>query len=114
MISELHPSESSYLTRRFHDGLLMNSPAGRPCWIGAGLSNLLEAQVRDISATGATVALATVVALPEEECNLYFTSDCKVGRRCIVVRQEGAELILSFQGRIGPPDSNPPDVIEIE
>ena len=87
-----------------------------------GLSNLLEARVRDISATGAKATLATVVALPEE-CNLSFTSDCKVGRRCILVRQEGAEADLLFQGRIGPAGNpnqpgpeygNSPDVVEIE
>ena len=55
---------------------------------------------------------------------LYINSPPdKVGRRCLVVRQDGKEIVLSFQSRIGPPDdpdgvpreSGPsPDVIEIE
>lgn len=98
----------------------MTIPVARHCWIGAGLAHLIEARVREISANGAVVLLAVVSPVPEE-CNLFFTSDCKVGRKCVVVRQEDSEVVLLFEGRIGPaelPDGPGPggssDVIEID
>lgn len=77
------------------------STAQRVCWIGAGLRNLLDGRIQKITETGANIELLTPVAVPEE-CNLYFTTDCQVGRKCKVISQTGSVVRLSFQGRIEP------------
>jgi hypothetical protein len=72
------------------------------CWISAGLTSLLEGRVISLSDSIATVELDVPAAVPEE-CNLLFTPDGKVGRRCALVRQTGKEVILSIKGRFDPP-----------
>jgi hypothetical protein len=51
----------------------MHSPH-QPCWIGAGLSNLHEARVLEMTARHVKVHLNEVTSIPEE-CNLFFTPD---------------------------------------
>jgi hypothetical protein len=87
------------LSPRFYG---MASREQQQCWIGAGLTNLLEGRVLELTDTIARVELISPAVVPEE-CNLFFTPDCKVGRKCAVIRQVGSEVLLSIQGRIGPP-----------
>jgi hypothetical protein len=82
----------------------MRSREQQQCWISAGLTPLLEGRVISLSESVATVELDVPAAVPEQ-CNLLFTADGKVGRRCALVRQSGSEVVLSIKGRIGPADS---------
>ena len=64
-----------------------------------------EGRLIRVSESVATVELESPGAIPEQ-CNLIFTPDGKVGRRCELMRQSGRTIVLSIKGRIGPPPSD--------
>jgi hypothetical protein len=78
---------------------MIDDPRGKRCWISVGLSNLIECMATQISISSATVTLPTHHKLPNE-FNLFFTSDCKVGHKCRLVRQSHNELELEVSGPI--------------
>jgi hypothetical protein len=67
-----------------------------------------------LTENSALVRLEEAVKLPQE-CDLYFTYNCTVGRRCRVQFQRGEMATLSFLGRIGATHSAQNDnVIQVE
>jgi hypothetical protein len=100
----------------------MASREQQQCWIGAGLTSLLEGRVLELTESIARVELSSPAVVPEE-CNLFFTPDGKVGRQCILVSQVAAEVVLAIKGRIGPllggddqgtpPESDPTRFVKI-
>jgi hypothetical protein len=85
---------------------MMHSPH-QPCWIGAGISNLHEARVLEMTARHVKVHLNEVTSIPEE-CNLFFTPDFREGRKCFVIEQNGAEVVLAFREGFGVPTTAKP------
>ena len=70
---------------------------GSPCWIGAGSNTpLIEARLIQMSDKSATVALLDE-ADPPSVCNLLFTPDGKVGRRCELVWKMGDIIHLAVK-----------------
>ncbi len=66
------------------------------CWIAAGdHSNLIQANVRNISEGGAKVVCRAQAELPET-IDLYMTQDGRVGRRCKVVWRSEEAMGLMF------------------
>jgi hypothetical protein len=78
----------------------MNS--GRTCWITAGSMPLRTATVLEIYNDGALVQLHEPQPLPVE-CDLYFTFNCTVGRKCCVTHRTSQTVRLSFLEKIGSP-----------
>ena len=74
--------------------------ANRTCWLTAGSMPLRTATVLSTGDKEAVVRLHEIWDVPAE-CELYFTFNCAVGRRCTVKEREGDIVTLRFTARIG-------------
>jgi hypothetical protein len=61
---------------------------------------LRAASVLAVSDKMATVALHDPSPLPAE-CDLYFTYNCTVGRKCLITKRRGDTVTLAFIARLG-------------
>ena len=75
-------------------------PIGTRAWVDFGPdARMHQCFIKDMSDTGACLALAFAVAVPHEFV-LQFSPDGSVGRRCEVRWRSGIEIGVKFTARI--------------
>jgi hypothetical protein len=83
----------------------------RACWVRGELGDLVEGRAIELSPRIAKIKLSSASLIPEE-CNLLFTPDGRVGRRCVLVQQTADHVTLCIVGRIGPQQEEPPHLLD--
>jgi hypothetical protein len=91
----------------------MHSATHTTCWITAGRIPLRAGTVLSITEGQAVVRLSNPEPMPEQ-CEIYFTYNCTVGRKCVVESQQGDTIALSFLSRLGAAEvAHNDDIVQV-